>query len=144
MKYKQIMFFVFTFFFASASYGQLEKTIHQTFDVNEKATVQLDLYGEYTLVPWAGNNILVETKIQLYNSSASILKHFIEKDQRYLIEADTSASHSLKLFSHDKKRSTLRTKSGAESTEIVETRIFVPENYAIRDDKTLVLEASKN
>lgn len=125
-------------------FAQLEKTIHQTFDLNSITTVQLELYGEYTLVPWAGNSILVETKIQLYNSSASILKHFIEKDQRYLIEIDTAISGILKLFSHDMKRADLRTKTGAESIENVETRIFIPENYAIKDKKTLVLEEVKN
>ena len=144
MKYKQISLVGLLLCLVTICFGQLEKTIHQTFELNETATVQLDLHGEYTLVTWAGNNILVESKIQLYNSSASVLKHFIEKDQRYLIEADTSTTGILKLFSHDKKRASLRTKTGAESTEIVETRIFIPENYAIRDDKTLVLEQAKN
>ncbi len=144
MKYKQILLSAFLLSFAFASYGQLEKTIHQTFDLSEKSTILLDLHGAYTIVPWAGNNVLVETKVQLFNSSAAVLKHFVEKDQRYLIEADTAAAGTVKLVSHDKKRASLRTKSGAESTEIVETRIFVPENFAIRDDKTLVLETEKN
>ncbi len=144
MKYKQISLLALALFLASYSYGQLEKTLHQTFALDEKTMVNFDLYGEYTLVPWAGNNILVETKIQLYNSSASILKHFIEKDLRYQVDADTSAKQTLRLVSHDKKRATLRTRAGVESTEIVETRVFVPENYVIRDDKTLVLEAPKN
>ncbi|MCF8282889.1 MAG: hypothetical protein K9J45_21020 [Bacteroidales bacterium] len=141
---KQMLLVGSILFLALSAFGQLEKTIHQTFDLASKANVELDLYGEYTLIPWAGNNILVETKIQLFNSSASILKHFIEKDQRYLIEADTSSNGLLKLYSHDMKRSSLRTKTGAESTEVVETRIFIPENFIIRDDKNLVLEAAKN
>jgi hypothetical protein len=144
MKYKHFALAFLLFLFSSSCFAQLEKTIHQTFDLNAMTTVQLELYGEYTIVPWAGNNILVETKIQLYNSSASVLKHFIEKDQRYLIDADTALTGVIKLVSHDMKRAALRTKTGAESIENVETRIFIPENYAIKDEKTLVMEAAKN
>ncbi|MBI1224046.1 MAG: hypothetical protein GC192_02305 [Bacteroidetes bacterium] len=112
--------------------------------MNDKSTVQFDLYGTYTLVPWAGNNILVETKIQLFNSSASILKHFVEKDQRYLIEEDTTNNGILRLFSHDMKRATLRSKSGVTSTEEIETKIYIPEKYVIKDEKTIVLDEPKN
>jgi hypothetical protein len=140
MKYKQYILVGILLFSAFTIFAQLEQTIHQAFELNDKSSVQLDLYGEYTLTPWAGNNILIETKIQLFNSSASIFKHFIEKDKRYLIEADTSSSEKLRLFSHDMKRTTLRTKTGAESTEVVETRIFIPETYLVKDEKNLVLK----
>lgn len=144
MKYKTLLLAFTLSFFSLNCFGQLEKTIHQTFDLEGVEAVQLELYGVYTIVPWAGNNILVETKIQLYNSSESVLKHFIDKDKRYFIEADTLSEVQLKLFSHDMKRSSLRTKTGAESVENVETRIFIPENFVIKDEKTLVLEAAKN
>lgn len=140
MKYKQFILVGILLFSAFTTFAQLEQTIHQTFELNDKASVQLDLYGGYTLTPWAGNNILIETKIQLFNSSASIFKHFIEKDKRYQIEADTSSPEKLRLYSHDMKRTTLRTKTGAESTEVVETRIFIPENYLVKDEKNLVLK----
>ena len=144
MSYRHILLVGAFLSFAKISFAQLEQTIHQTFELNDKTNVQLDLHGDYTFVPWASNNILIETKIQLFNSSASILKHFVEKDKRYLIEADTSLSDKLRLYSHDMKRTSLRTKTGAESTEIVETRIFIPDNFVIRDEKTLVLDKTKN
>ena len=130
--------------FVSPCIAQLEKTIHQTFVLDGKSSIQLDLYGEYTIVPWASNNVLVETNVKLFNSSSSIFKHFIEKDLRYQVDADTTQAGTLVLTSHDKKRATLRTKSGAESTEVVETKVFVPDTFIARDEKTLVLEAEKN
>jgi hypothetical protein len=94
-------------------------------------------------VPWAGNNVLVETQVKLYNSTGSVLKHFIEKDLRYQIDADTTTSSTLTLVSHDKKRASLRTKTGAESTEVIETRVFVPDSFVVRDEKTLVKAETK-
>lgn len=124
----------------SACFGQLEKTIHQTFDLEGKTAIHLNIHGQYSIIAWAGNNVLVETKVQLYNSSSSILKHFVEKDLRYQVDADTSSTGTLQLLSHDKKRVSLRTKTGAESTEVVETKVYVPENFIIKDDKTLVIK----
>jgi hypothetical protein len=144
MSYRIFGLLVFSLFFSAACFGQLEKTLHQTFDLGEKTTLMLDLYGEYAIVPWAGNNILVETNVQLFNSTTSVLKHFIEKDMRYQINADTTQSATLVLVSHDKKRIGLRTKTGAASTEVITTKVFVPEDFIVKDEKTLVKEAEKN
>lgn len=144
MKNKQLLLLPIFMLIISPCFAQLEKTIHQTFILDGKSSIQLDLYGEYTIIPWASNNVLVETNVKLFNSSASIFKHFIEKDLRYQVDADTTNSGMLKLISHDKKRTTLRTKSGAESTEVVETKVFVPDTFIARDERTLVLEAEKN
>jgi hypothetical protein len=143
MKYKQSFLVGTMLLFAAACFGQLEKTIHQTFDLEGKTTIQLDLFGQYNIVPWAGNNVLVETKIQLYNSSAPVLSHFVEKDKRYHIEADTASAGTIILVSHDKKRAALRTKTGAESIEVVETKVFVPDTFIVRDERTLVMEEEK-
>jgi hypothetical protein len=144
MSYKISGLLFFSLFFSAVGFGQLEKTLHQTFDLGEKTTLLLDLYGEYAIVPWAGNNILVETNVQLYNSTSSVLKHFIEKDLRYQIDVDTMQSGALVLVSHDKKRIGLRTKTGAVSTEVITTKVFVPEDFIVKDEKTLVKEAEKN
>ncbi|MBK8567496.1 MAG: hypothetical protein IPN76_30310 [Saprospiraceae bacterium] len=117
--------------------------MHQAFDLGDRATVSLDLYGEYTIEPWAGNNILIETNVLLYNSTSSVLKHFVEKDLRYAIDSDTTVSGTILLASHDKKRISLRTKTGAESTEVITTKVFVPEDFIIQDQRLLVREPRK-
>lgn len=133
---KLLLTAVITFFAVTFSFAQLEKTIHQTFEVGEADKISLDLYGEYELIFWAGNNIMSETKIELYSSSASIFNHFIDKEQRYLIQTDTT-NGILTLQSHDKKRVAIRTKNG-ECTEIVHLRLFIPDKFAIETEKTLV------
>jgi len=127
---------IFALLAVTFSFGQLEKTLHQTFEIGEVSTISLDLHGEYEIVLWASNNVMTETKIELYESSPSILNHFIEKDKRYLIESDTSGS-SLVLRSHDKKRPPIRTRNG-ECFEIVRLKIFVPEKFNIENPVTLV------
>lgn len=142
MKYK--LFFVFgALVFSSVScFGQLEKTIHQTFETGTRTTISLDLVGTFTVIPWAGSNVMTETRIELYNGSPSILNHFVEKDQRYFIETDTSAT-ALTLVSHDKKRDSIKTNNGG-CTEVVTVKVFVPEKFVARDEKTLVLSEEKN
>jgi hypothetical protein len=143
MTYKLATLFVLLVFAQFAATAQLEKTIHQAFDIGNRNTVALDLYGEYSIEPWAGNNILIETNVLLYNSTSSVLKHFVEKDLRYNIESDTTVSETLRLFSHDKKRISLRTKTGAESTEVITTKVFVPEDFVIQDQRLLIREPKK-
>ena len=129
---------VFTLLSVTFSFGQLEKTIHQTFEIGDAATIDLDLYGTYEIIPWAGNNMMSETQIELYSASASILNHFVEKDQRYLIESDSTASN-LTLRSHDKKRVAIRTRNG-ECFEIVHLKIFVPEKFYLENPTKLALK----
>lgn len=143
MKMKDATLLFAMLMLASTASAQLEKTIHQTFPLEDKASINLDLYGEYTLVPWAGNNVLIETRVELYNSTPSILKHFVEKELRYQIDMDSTNSGILKLSSHDKKRISIRNKTGTESTEIITTKVFVPDNFIVIDEKTLVLDKEK-
>ncbi len=144
MNNKVFAFFAFFLGVLTTASAQLEKTLHQTFPVGEMNTISLDLHGEYSIEPWAGNNILVETNVLLYNSSSSVLKHFVEKDLRYSIDADTTANGTLHLVSHDKKRVSIRTKTGAESTEVIKVRVFVPEDFVVRDQKLLEREAKQD
>lgn len=128
--------FVFFLLSANLTFAQLEKTIHQTFDISEASTISLDLVGDFSVIPWAGNTILTETRIELYDASPSILNHFVEKEQRYLIKSDT-LNGSIRLFSFDKKRDSIRTKNGL-CAEIVQLKVYVPDNYEARNETTLV------
>lgn len=128
---------VLTLLSITFTFAQLEKTIHQTFEAGEATEINLDLYGAFEIEFWAGNNILTETKIELHNASPSILNHFIEKEKRYEIEADTAGT-TLSLYSHDKKRETIRTRTG-ECFEIARLKVFIPEKYFLESPAKLVL-----
>lgn len=125
-------------YFSSTSNAQLEKVIHQTFEIGEANNIALDLVGTYEIEPWAGNNILTETKIQMFNASPAILNHFV-KEKRYEIQVE-SEGISLKLISFDKERRAIKYKEG-ECSEIVNVRIFVPEDFEKIDKSHLVRKA---
>lgn len=133
---KFLMATLLAIFLCNSSYAQLEKIVHQTFEVGENQSISLDLVGEVSVVPWAGNNVMVETHIQLYDASPSILRHFLEKEKRYSIEM-TSTNSELTLFSFDKERKDIRTKQGV-CTEIVKVKVFIPEEFEKQNDSTLV------
>jgi hypothetical protein len=127
---------LFTFLAAAATFAQVEKTIHQTFDIGESKSIVLDLAGDYSIHPWAGNTLMTETKVELYDASPAIMNHVYEKEQRYKIESDTLGG-TIKLISFDKKREAIRTRSGT-CTEIVHIKVFVPENFQSEGETTFV------
>lgn len=127
------LFIVFSF---CSAFGQLGKTIHQTFEVGESKSIALQVLGDVTIVPWAGNTIMTETKVELYDASPSILKHFLEVERRYEIEASDSTAN-LQLRSFDQERKEIRTRNGV-CPEIVHVKIFVPEEFVKQDEQTLV------
>ncbi len=128
-----LSFFLLSMNIASA---QLEKTIHQTFDLQDAQTISLDLVGEYSIIPWAGDKVMTETKIELYDATPSILDHFVEKEERYLIKADTSQA-AFHLYSANKKRDIIKTKT-RQCMEVVQVKVYVPDSYEIRNGNTLV------
>ncbi len=109
---------------ALAGWTQNQKYIHQTFSMDTAKVLQLDLFGEFSIEPWLGDAVMVETRISLYDASESILKHFIEQG-RYAVEATRNGA-SLMLKSKDKERKPIGTPRGV-SREEVAVRVFIPE-----------------
>lgn len=124
--------------FAAPANAQISKILHQTFELGTAQEIQLQLIGEYEIEKWAGNTILTETKVELYDASPGIFNHFVEKG-RYEIEIDNAETH-IQLNSKDQERKSIRTKKG-ECFEIVKLKIFVPDNFEIVDQTKLVIQA---
>ena len=99
-----VFFSVFAFQIANA---QLSKVIHQTFEIDSVENLTIKLVGEYELEKWAGNNILTETKIEIYNTTSGIFKFLIEEKKRYEIVADINGINGT-LFSFDSKRPSIK------------------------------------
>lgn len=118
--------------------AQVRKILHQSFDIEESNTVNLDLAGEYEIVEWAGNAILVESSIELYSASRAIFDAFRE-DGRYDVESEASGDVTI-LRSTDKERRPIRNKNKEECFEIIKVRVLIPEDFNIQDHKTLVRE----
>jgi len=124
---KTILFFFTALLGSVPVQAQLQKVLHRPFEPDSAQVIVLDLYGEYQVQPWAGDNILVETTVKLYQASDGLLKHFIEKEKRYEMEV-VREGEVFKLVSKDKKRATIKTPHG-ECFETVEVRIFLPDRF---------------
>lgn len=115
--------------------GQHQKVLHQSFHLDSLQEVTLSLHDKYQVEPWAGDAVLFETTVKLYDATSGILEYLIEND-RYKIEADTNlATFGLSLFSVDKERRIIKTKKG-ECFEEVEVRVFLPDNFVKTDTHT--------
>ncbi len=131
-------FFFFSLFVFQIANAQLSKVIHQTFEIDSIDNLTINLVGEYELVKWAGNTILTETKVEIYNTTVGIFKFFIEEKKRYEIVADLNGANGT-LFSFDSKRPTIKNnKTGEESYEMIKVKIFVPDDFNLEDPVNLV------
>lgn len=122
------------FLFTSIS-AQVKKIIHQSFEIEKLDNIKLDLVGDYEVIEWAGNSILIETNIELYSASRDIY-NALKEVGRYEVIADTS-TNLIQLSAFDKERKPIRTKKG-ECFEIIRVRVLVPEDFDIIDKNTLV------
>ncbi len=122
-------------FFATIANAQLQKILHQSFEIDAVTSISLDLHGEYEIEKWAGNTILTETRIQIYDASPSILRYFVENG-RYDIEGAAEET-TFSMVSKVKDRKSIKTKEG-ECYEFIKVRILVPEDFTIVDQKQLV------
>ena len=110
------------------TYGQLQRTIHKTFSLDSAEVVELNLYGDdYVVETWAGDNILTETKIKLYNASKTILNFFMERG-RYDIEGQIE-ENILVLTSKNSSRPPIKNKD-LQCHEVISLRIFMPDTFA--------------
>ena len=139
---------ILSLLFVQIANAQLTKVLHQTFEIDSVEKITLSLVGEYEVEKWAGNTILTETKIEIYDATKGIFKFFIEEKGRYDIVADIDGINAT-IFSNDSERRTIKNKeTDKECYEFIRLKIFVPEDFNIDDPINLirsnVSEASAN
>ena len=110
-----------------ALWSQNEKIIHQTFDLSGIQELTLDLVGEVEIEFWAGDNILSETNIQLYDAAPHVLDFFIKEKKRYEI-LELREEERLALRSADPLRDPIQYR-GATCFEVTHLRVFVPDSF---------------
>ncbi len=128
MKVIQIraLFFALFVFSSIPAWSQWREILHQTFEADSIAEVNLDIFGDYTVELWAGNNILTETKVKLDCGNKNILKFLIDQG-RYELEGKTTAPNLI-IESKDKVRKHMRINE-KDCEEIVNVRIFIPDDF---------------
>ena len=122
---------------AGPAAAQMERTMYQVFEVDSVQTAELDIAGDYQVLPWAGNSILVETNVQIWEASREILTHLI-KDGRYDLTTDSTSEPNpkhIRIYTKHLDRKPIKRLDGQKCLEIAVTKIFIPDTFYISDDK---------
>lgn len=132
---KFLLFSIFSLLLICSAGAQIKKTLHKTYDIDSVNNISLNLVGEYEVLTWAGSTVLVETSIELYDANINIFKFFL-KEGRYKIDLNLD-DQTAAFVSHDTVRKTIKTSKG-QCWEIVKSKIYIPEEFAILDDTKMV------
>lgn len=125
--------------------AQMERTMYQVFNVDSTERVTFDITGKYEINTWAGSSILVETNIQIWDASPDILG-FLIKNGRYDLTMDSSAGPTpkqLNIFTKNKERKPIKRPEGQKCIEICTIKIFIPDFFAVSEDKTMLTRKEK-
>ncbi len=72
--------------------AQQQKTLHQTFEIEEVERLNFDLYDEIEVEKWEGNTVLTETKIEVHDATKGIFNHFVKEGRYEILLADTPSA----------------------------------------------------
>lgn len=127
-----------TLFLGTPLSAQLKETVHQTFEIDEAQSINLDIAGDYEIVKWAGNTLMSKTYIELSDARPSILNHYL-KEGRYELEGNASGE-SFSLVAKDKVRQAIKYKDLTcyEYTNVV---IYVPDDFVEASKTSLVRQS---
>lgn len=116
--------------------AQVKKTLHQTFELSdENSEVILDIYDEFEVEEWSSNNIMIVTTATLESGIQHVLDFYV-RIGRYDVEK-SGEENSMTLTSKDKVRKGMKYKDTV-IYEIVKMKLFIPDNYEIKDKNRLV------
>jgi len=110
-------------------FSQIATTFHQSFAINEDTPlIVIDMDFPVQVEEWHGNTILIETSIQLSNTSKQILDYYI-KDGRYKVEQKDYSSAVE--FGHKKMiRKAIYTQNGPCKEDVL-VKIYTPSNKTV-------------
>lgn len=110
--------------------AQVNRTIYQTFELDSAKTIILDMVGftDPVPTPWAGNQMLTEVSVQIWDVKPEIVDYFIKKE-RYAFDRETNGD-SLRIFTKVRKRSDIKMPGMSDkSLEKTTVKVFIPEIY---------------
>lgn len=107
--------------------GQVQRILHQTLRVDSIQQIQINIPWDLTTKRWAGNQILMETEVKLFNAGTNIFEFYVSKG-RYRIATDTLEPGSLYLRLEDEERAPIQTSKGF-CMEEVQLIIYLPDEF---------------
>ena len=123
-----IVLFIITFQ-ATNIFSQIATTFHQSFAINEDIPlILIDLDYPVQIEEWNGNSILIETNVQLSNTSKQILDYYI-RDGRYKIE-QKDYNEAIELGHKKMVRKAIYTQNGPCKEDVL-VKIYTPSNKRV-------------
>jgi hypothetical protein len=126
---KKIIMFIALVLTTSSVFGQTEKTLVKTFNLQGNTSVALNLNGKVTVEEWGESTLRVHMNISLENTNVNMLKYLITQGRYNLVLATTDTG--AELTSSGRNKDVVINKAGDVLSEIVTYTVFVPRNSEV-------------
>lgn len=126
---KKLSIFIALVLTTSVVFGQTEKTLVKTFNLQGNTAVALNLNGNVTVEEWGENTLRVHMNISLKNTNVNMLKYLITEGRYNLVLETTDTG--LQLTSPGRNKDVVINKEGDVLSEIVTYTVFVPRNVNV-------------
>lgn len=124
--------------------AQQQKTLHQTFEIEEVERLNFDLYGEIEVEKWEGNTVLTETKIEVHDATKGIFNHFINEGRYEIILADSPSAKVSKTEQYALNEDYFNDDAPSSSTAAEEVPAAEPEEVVTEPEAGVVYLTSKD
>lgn len=126
---KKLIILITLILTTSLVFGQTEKTLVKTFNLEGNASVALNLNGNVTVEEWGENTLRVHMNITLENTNVNMLKYLITQGRYNLVLATTDTG--VVLSSPGRDKNVIINKAGDILSEKVTYTVFVPRNIQV-------------
>lgn len=134
---KNLLTFITLILATSFTYGQTEKTVVKTFNLQGSTSVVLDLNGDVEVQEWSESTLRIHMNIKLENSNVHMLKYLLTQG-RYNLKLDNTDT-GVVITSPGRDKDVVINKEGDTLSETVTYTVFVPQNVSteIMNKKTV-------
>jgi hypothetical protein len=114
----------------SLVFGQTEKTLVKTFNLQGNTSVALNLNGNVTVEEWGESTLRVHMTISLENTNVNMLKYLITQSRYNLVLENTDTG--VKISAPGRNQAVVINKAGDVLKETVTYTVFVPRNTQVK------------
>ena len=125
---KKLLIFIILILVTSFVYGQAERTVVKTFNLEGSTSVIVNLNGDVEVQEWSESTLRVHMNIKLENSNVHMLKYLLTQGRYNLKLEQTDAGTTM--TSPGRAKDVVINKEGDTLSETVTYTIFVPQNVS--------------
>lgn len=137
MKLKVYITLLFCWVCMGTSFGQVSKTLHQTFTLDAAEKVNINVVAKKVeMKETKGSRVLVETKVTISLPNARLLDFVCNSGRYDLVKIVDASTRELTISS--KKTNDVLIIKGEECVEVLEYIIYMPTSVKFANNSTLV------